>query len=65
MLGDMLHIDIQNGEKAVKASKFQQDIKGTEVCMKRLIMATKRCRQLTSNDAYFSDIWFSGVKMVD
>ena len=35
------------------------------MCMKRLIMAKKGCGQLTQNDTYFSDIWFSGVKMSD
>ena len=28
-------------------------------------MATKRCVQLTSNDTYFVDLWFSGVKAAD
>ena len=30
--------------------------------MKRLIMATKGCGQLTSNGTYFDDRWFNGVK---
>ena len=30
--------------------------------MKRLTMSTKGCGQLTSNDTYFADSWFSGVK---
>ena len=30
--------------------------------MNRLIMAKKRCGQLASNDTYFADSWFSGVK---
>ena len=28
-------------------------------------MATKGCDQLTSNDTYFSDSWFSGVKTAE
>ena len=32
------------------------------MCIKRLIIAKKGCGQLTSNDTYFSDSWFSGVK---
>ena len=35
---------------------------GTVACTKRLMMATKGCDQLTSNDIYFADICFSGVK---
>ena len=30
--------------------------------MKRLAIATKGCGQLTSNDKYFADSWFSSVK---
>ena len=30
--------------------------------MKKLLIATKGCDQLTSNDTYFDDIWFSSVK---
>ena len=32
------------------------------MCMKRLAIATKGCVQLTSNDTYFPDIWFSSIK---
>ena len=35
---------------------------GRASCRKRLMMDTKVCGQLTSNNTYFSDIWFSGVK---
>ena len=31
--------------------------------MKRLMMSTKGCGQLASNNTYFSDRWFNGVKM--
>ena len=46
----------------MKTAKFQQDIGGTEECTKRLMIATKGDEQMTSNDTYFSGIWFSGVK---
>ena len=49
----------------MQASTFQQQIGGTSACMKRLMMAKKGCAQLTSNDTYFSDSWFSGVKMAE
>ena len=35
---------------------------GTTACMKRLDISTKGCDQLTSNDTYFDDSWFSSVK---
>ena len=59
-LGTMLHIYTQKGKEDMKTSTFQKYIGVTAVCMKRLIMAKKGCGQLTSNDTYFSDIWFSG-----
>ena len=46
----------------MKTEKFQQDIGGTAACTKRLMMATKMYDQMTSNDTYFSGIWFSGLK---
>ena len=64
-LGTMLHLDIQNVTEAMKTSKFQKYIGGTTVCMKRLAINTKGCVQLTSNDSYFSDIWFSSVKTAE
>ena len=62
MLVTMLHIDIQKGKEAMKTSKFQKYVGGNTVYMKRLTMAAKGCGKLTSNDIYFADIWFSGVK---
>ena len=32
------------------------------MCMKRLAISTKGCGQLTSNNNYFPNIWFSYVK---
>ena len=61
-LGTMLHLEIQKGEEAMKTSNFQKDLGGTTLCMKRLAIDTKGCGQLTSNDTYFPDIWFSSVK---
>ena len=49
----MLYLDMQKREEAMKAEKFQQKILGTAVCTKRLMMATKGCGQLMSNDTYF------------
>ena len=65
MLGTMLHLDIQKGEEAMKTSNFQKYIEGTTVCMRRLAIANKWCGQLTSNDIYFADIWFSSVKTAE
>ena len=61
----MLHLDIQKGENATKTSNFQKDLGGTTACMKRIAIATKGCGQLTSNDTYFSDSWFSSVKTAE
>ena len=33
--------------------------------MKRRSIATKACGQLTSNDTYFADSWFSSIKMAE
>ena len=40
-LGTASHLDIQKGKEDMKASKFQQEIGGTAVCMKRLMVDTK------------------------
>ena len=61
----MLHLEIQKGKEAVKTSKFQKDLGGTTLCMKRLAIANKGCVQMTSNDTYFSDGWFSSVKTAE
>ena len=45
-LGMMLHLDIQNIKEVTKMSKFQKDLGGTAVCMKRLAIATKWCVRL-------------------
>ena len=47
MLGAMLYLDIKNGKEAKNASVFQQDIGGTEECMKRIMEATKGCGRLS------------------
>ena len=61
-LGTMLHLEIQKGKEAMKKSKFQNVLGGTTACMKILAIANKGCVQLTSNDTYFADTWFSSVK---
>ena len=49
----------------MKTYNFQKYIRGNTACMKILIMDKKGCGQLTSNETYFSDSWFSGVKMAE
>ena len=49
-LGTMIHLEIQKGKEAIKTSKFQNVLGGTNACMNRLDIATKCCGQLTSND---------------
>ena len=46
----------------MKTSKSQKNIGGTTTFMKRLAIATEGCGQLTSNDTYFADSWFSSIK---
>ena len=50
------------GKEAMETSQFQNVIRGTTERMKGLAIAKKGCGQLTSNDTYFSDSWFSSVK---
>ena len=64
-LGTVLHLDIQKGKDATNMSEFYKDIRGTAACMKILVMATKGCDQLTSNDIYFADSWLSSVKTAE
>ena len=61
-LGKILHLEIQKGKEAMKTYKFQNVLGGNAECMKRLAIDTKGCVQLTSNDTYFADSWFSSVK---
>ena len=49
------------GKEAMKKSTFQSELGGTAACMKRMAIATKVCGQLTSNDTYFADSWFSSL----
>ena len=61
-LGTMLHLYIQKGEEATETPNFRKYLRGTAACMKIIIMTKKGWDQLISNDTYFSDRWFSGVK---
>ena len=61
----MLHLEIQKGGEAMKTSNVQKHLGGTTVCIKRLAIANKGCGQLTSNDTYFADSWFSSVKTAE
>ena len=49
----------------MKTLNFKKDIGGNAACTKIITMDTKRCDQLTSNDTYITDSWFSGVKTAD
>ena len=60
--GTILHLEIQIGEEAMKTSNFKNVMGGNTACMKILAISTKGCGQLTSNNAYFSDSWFSYIK---
>ena len=61
----MLHLDIQKGKEAMKTSKFQKYLGGTTACIERLAIDNYGCGQLTSNNTYFSDSWFSSVKTTE
>ena len=61
----MLHLDIQKGKEDTKTSQFKKNIEGTTACTKILAIDTKGCGQLTSNDTYFADSWFSSVKTAE
>ena len=61
-LGTTIYLEIKKGEEAMNTSYFQKYLGGTVACMKRPTMDTKGCSQIKSNDIYFVDIWFSGVK---
>ena len=61
----MLHLEIQKGEEAMKTSEFEKYLGVTDACMKILSINTKGCGQLTSNDTYFADSWFSYVKAAE
>ena len=63
--GTMLYPDIQKGKEATNTAKFQQHIRRTAVCTKRLMMAEKGCGQLTSNYTYFFDSCLSEVKTAE
>ena len=64
-LGTMLYLDIQKGKEATKAEKFQQHIGGTAAWKNIPMIAKKGCGQVMSNDTYFAEIWFRGVKAAD
>ena len=51
------------GGGGYKDFKIQKYFGGSAACMKRLEMDTKGCVQMTSNDTYFDDSWFSSVTM--
>ena len=64
-LGTMLYLDIQKDKETMKTLTLQKYIGSNAACMKRLMMATKGCGKMTSNDTYFYDIWFNRIRMDD
>ena len=50
-LGTMLYLKVQKGKEAMNTAEFQHQIGGIAACMNRLMMDTKGCIQLMSNDA--------------
>ena len=49
----------------MNSSDFQQQIVGTAACMNITMKDNKVCGQLLSNDTFFADRWFSGVKTAE
>ena len=62
IFGAMLHLYTQKGEEAIKKLNFQEYLRGTALCIRRLVISTEGCIKLTSNDTYFVDSWFSSLK---
>ena len=48
----------------MKTSQFKQDIGWIASLMKRLMIGTKECGQLSSKINFFGDSWFSGLKNI-
>ena len=61
----MLYLEIQKLKEAMNSLGFQQQIGGTDDCMKRIKKAAKGCGHLSSNDTLFDDSWFSGMKIAE
>ena len=61
----MLYLEIKFWEEAMKTLEFQQEIGGTASCMKIIMKATKGCGELSSNNTYSSDRFFSGLKTAE
>ena len=49
----------------MKNAEFQHQIGGTAACMKILMIDTKGRGRLISKVTYFSDNWFSRVKIAE
>ena len=61
----MLYLNIKNNKEEMKESGFQQDIGGVDYLIRRTIIDTKGCGQLSPSDTCFADIWFSGVETAE
>ena len=61
-VGDNVTPRDPKGELGYEDIKISTFLEGTDAYIKRLAIATKGCGQLTSNDTYFADSWFSFVK---
>ena len=59
----MLYLEVQKGEESMNISEFQKQIGGTVACMNIIVRDKKGFGQLKSDFTYFSDIWFSGVRI--
>ena len=64
-IGDNVTPRYPKGQGGYEDVKFSKILGGTTACMKRIYIATKGCGQLTSNDTYFSDSWFSSIKTTE
>ena len=63
--GTILYLEIQKGKEAMNTLGFQQQIVGTDSCMKITMNANKGFGQISSNETFFSYIWFSIVKKLE
>ena len=61
----MLYLEIHNGKEMMKTSGFQYDIGGMDNGINRIMKATKGCSQMSQNNTFFDDIWFSEVKTAE
>ena len=61
----MLYIKVQSIKESMNIVGFQKETGGRSACPKRIMKAKKWCGELSSNDTFFSDTRFSGIKTVE